>query len=145
MPGQVHIVDDDERFAAAMARRLRHAGHEVAVYASAEQFLGQLASGSVPGCVLLDVHICQMDGIALQRRLSELRCTLPIIFLSDDVDIPVVVLAIKADGEDFFAKPVSLSDLLRAIERALALNRSAREVRTQSDVIYARIAKIDTA
>ena len=91
MPGYVHIVDDDARFAAAMERRLKHAGYEVAVYASAQELLDHLPNDGIPSCILLDVQIPDLDGPALQRRLSELGSTLPIIFLTGYLDIPVTV------------------------------------------------------
>jgi hypothetical protein len=57
VPGFVHVVDDDARFATAMERRLKHAGYEVAVYASAQELLDRFPSDSVPSCILLDVQI----------------------------------------------------------------------------------------
>ena len=127
MPGFVHIVDDDAQFATAMERRLKHAGYEVAVYASAQELLDGLPSDRIPSCILLDVQIPDLDGPALQRRLSELGSTLPIIFLTGYPDIPVTVRTIKAGAENFFTKPVSSEDLLPAIERALVHHQASRE------------------
>ena len=142
MPGYVHIVDDDARFATAMERRLKHADYEVAVYASAQELLDRLASVSIPSCLLLDVQIPDLDGPALQRRLSELGSTLPIIFLTGYLDIPATVRAIKAGAEDFFTKPVSSDDLLPAIERALAHHQASSEQKTKLDIVYARIGRL---
>ena len=85
--GCVHIVDDDASFRTAMERRLKHAGYEVAVYASAQALLDRPPIDSVPSCILLDVRIPDVDGAALQKRLNELGSTLPIIFLSGDSDV----------------------------------------------------------
>ena len=65
-----------------MERRLKHAGYEVATYASAQHLLDRLPSESDPGCILLDVRIPGMSGPELQERLNELGSTLPIIFLT---------------------------------------------------------------
>ena len=48
MPGLVHVIDDDASFRRAMERRLKHAGYEVATYASAQHLLDRLPSESVP-------------------------------------------------------------------------------------------------
>ena len=106
MQGLVHIVDDDPSFLTAMERHLKHAGYEVAVYASAQALLDRLPSDSVPSCILLDVRIPGIDGPALQKRLNELGSTLPIIFVSGHVDIPLTVRALKEGAEDFLTKPV---------------------------------------
>ena len=120
MPGLVHVIDDDASFRRAMERRLKHAGYEVATYASAQHLLDRLPSESVPSCILLDVQIPGMDGPELQSRLSELGSTLPIIFLTGHPDIPTTVRTIKAGANDFLTKPVSSDELLQAIELAIA-------------------------
>ena len=93
--GLVHIVDDDASFRTAMERRLKHAGYEVATYASGEHLLECLPSDSVPGCILLDVRIPGLSGPELQERLSELGSTLPIIFLTGHPDVRTTVRTIK--------------------------------------------------
>ena len=143
MQGLVHIIDDDLSFLTAMERHLKHAGYEVAVYASAQALLDRLRSDdSVPGCILLDVRIPGIDGLALQKRLKELGSTLPIVFVSGHVDIPVTVRALKDGAEDFLTKPVTSDDLLTAIERAFARRRAFREQQTKLDVVRALIAKL---
>ena len=118
--GCVHIVDDDASFRAAMERRLKYAGYEVATYPSALHLLVNLPAESIPSCILLDVRIPGLDGPALQKRLGEIGSTLPIIFLTGYPDIPATVLAIRAGADDFLTKPVASEELLRAIEMAFA-------------------------
>ena len=142
MPGLVHVVDDDASFLTAMKRSLEHAGYEVASYVSAQHLLDRLPHESVPSCILLDVRIPGTDGPALQKRLKELGSTVPIIFVSGHVDIPVTVRALKDGAEDFLTKPVTSDDLLTAIERAFARRRAFREQQTKLDVVRALIAKL---
>ena len=142
MPGLVHIVDDDASFRTAMERRLKHAGYEVATYASAQHLLDDLPSESVRSCLLLDVRIPELSGPELQERLSELGFTLPIIFLTGYPDIPATVRAIKAGADDFLIKPVSSDDLLQAIERALARHEVTRGLKSKLDVVRAHVAAL---
>ena len=142
MPGLVHIVDDDASFRKAMERRLTKAGYEVTTYPSALHLLVNLPTESIPSCILLDVRIPGMDGPALQKRLAELGSTLPIIFLTGYIDIPVTVQAIKAGAADFLAKPVSSDDLLRAIERAIAQHEVTRALQSKLDMVRAYVAAL---
>ena len=142
MRGLVHVIDDDASFRRAMERRLKHAGYEVATYASAQHLLDRLPSESVPSCILLDVQIPGLDGPALQSRLSELGSTLPIIFLTGHPDIPTTVRAIKAGANDFLTKPVSSDELLRAIERAIAHHEVTFGLKSKLDMVRARIATL---
>jgi FixJ family two-component response regulator len=142
LPGLVHIVDDDASFRTAMERRLKHAGYEVATYASAQHLLDDLPSESVRSCLLLDVRIPELSGPELQERLSELGSTLPIIFLTGYPDIPATVRAIKAGADDFLTKPVSSDDLLQAIERAIAHHEVTRGLKSKLDVVRAHVAAL---
>ena len=142
MQACVHIVDDDASFLVAMERRLKHAGYEVATYPSALHLLVNLPTESIPSCILLDVRIPGMDGPALQKRLAELGSTLPIIFLTGYLDIPVTVQAIKAGADDFLTKPVSSDDLLRAIERAIAHHEVTRALKSKLDMVRAHVAAL---
>jgi len=138
----VHIVDDDASFRTAMERRLKHAGYEVATYPSAGHLLVNLPAESIPSCILLDVRIPGLDGPALQKRLGELGSTLPIIFLTGYLDIPVTVQAIKAGAADVLTKPVASDDLLRAIELALAHYQRIRDVKDKLDSVRARLGRL---
>ena len=127
-----------------MDRRLKKAGYEVEIYASAQHLLDHLPSESVPSCILLDVKIPGLDGPALQTRLCELGSTLPIIFLTGYPDIPTAVHAVKGGADDFLAKPVRSDDLLRAIERALARHQTSRDLHDKLEVVRARIGTLTT-
>ena len=142
MSGTVYIVDDDASFRTAMERRLKHAGYEVATYASAGHLMDRLPSDSVLGCILLDVRMPGLSGPELQGRLSELGSTLPIIFLTGYPDTSTTVRAIKTGAEDFLIKPVSSDDLLPAIERAIARHEVTRGRKRERDTARARIATL---
>ena len=142
MPGLVHIVDDDASFRTAMERRLKHAGYEVATYASAQLLLDRSPSESVSGCILLDVRIPGLSGPELQERLSELGSTLPIIFLTGYPDVQTTVRTIKAGAEDFLTKPVSSDKLFHAVERAIARHDATYRLKSTLDVVRSRVATL---
>ena len=139
--GLIHVVDD-ESFLRAMERRLKQAGYEVATYPSALHLLVNLPAESIRSCILLDVRIPGLDGPALQKRLGELGSTLPIIFLTGYLDIPVTVQAIKAGAADVLTKPVASDDLFRAIEQALAHHRTLRDPKDKLDSVRARVGRL---
>ncbi|WP_441241806.1 response regulator transcription factor [Tardiphaga sp. 768_D3_N2_1] len=119
MPGLVHVVDDDASYRTAIERRLKVAGYEVAVYASATQLLDQMPFNVRPGCILLDVQMPGLSGLELQSQLTELGSSMPIVFVTAHLDAATIVQVIKAGAEDFLTKPVTSEQLIDAIERAL--------------------------
>jgi len=137
----IHVVDDDAPFRIAVARLLRAAGYQVALYESGDHLLAN-PPGSGPGCVLLDMRMSGLSGLELQDRLAKLDSILPIVFLTGHGSIPMSVQAIKAGAEDFLSKPVSKKTLLEAVERALARHRERREQRDRLDDLRALVATL---
>ena len=119
MLGRVYVVDDDSTFRTAIERRLTKIGYVVATYSSGQDLLDRLPSQSELGCILLDVRIPGLSGPELQRRLTELGSTLPIIFLTGHPDIPTTVQTIKAHRHRVMAKMQvrSLAELVSLAER----------------------------
>jgi len=142
MPGRVHIVDDDASFRAALERHLKHAGYEVATYASAKHLLDHLPSDSVLGCILLDVRMPELSGPDLQDRLSELGSILPIIFITGYPDVRTTVRTIKAGAADFLTKPVSSDQLLQAVERAISYHSAANRQRIMLDLVRSHVSAL---
>jgi len=136
----IHVVDDDAAFRTAIARLLQACGYRVALYESGDRLL-QGPPGTEPGCILLDIKMTGVDGLALQDELAQRGVILPIVFLTGYGDIPTSVRAIKAGAEDFLSKPVSRETLVEAIERALARYEQAHQVQTQ---LAALRAVVDT-
>lgn len=130
----VHVVDDDASWRTSVQRLLSAAGHRVALYASAEQFLESAALDG-PSCVLLDMRMPGLTGLQLQQALAKLRRQVAVIFVSGHGDIPTTVLAMKGGAEDFLAKPVATEVLLRAVEQALARDREERGRREQLEAL----------
>jgi FixJ family two-component response regulator len=134
----VHLVDDDPQVARALARLLRGHGYRTAVYGSAEAFLAQ-RDPSAPGCLVLDVNLPGLDGLALQRRLAEGGPALPIVFLTGHGDIPMSVQAVKAGAVDFLTKPVTAEVLLGAVRAAVAQDAQARQAQAERAALRRRL------
>jgi len=110
----IHVVDDDPSVRKAISRLLRAAGYDVAVYGSAEQLLDQLLGQRGTGCILLDVVMPGLDGLAARKRLKTIGSSLPIVFMTGSTE------PIEDGATDFLRKPVSKEELLDAVERALS-------------------------
>lgn len=137
----VHVVDDDASFLKAISRLLRAAGFEVATYASAKDFLGrQPAEGA--GCVLCDLSMPEMDGLALQQALAASANPLPIVSLSGHAEVPQAVRAMRDGAEDFLTKRSDLGELMRAVERALLHDRERRERLERQCAMRSRFAAL---
>jgi len=137
---RVYLVDDAPGLRRALQRLLELEGLEVSAFASAEEFLAALPLEE-PACLVLDVDLPGLDGLALQERLGA-RPTLPIVFLTGKGDIPMSVRAMKAGAVDFLTKPVEAEALVGAVRAALARGAArAAEERARAE-LGARLAEL---
>lgn len=139
MTARVFLVDDQAAVLKALSRLLRSAGHEALAFDSAQAFLDSGCTDT-PGCLVLDLSMPGMDGLALQRALA--AGALPVIFLTGHGDIHTGVQAMKAGAVDFLTKPVDDDKLLAAVALALEQNRAARLERAECADIQARLASL---
>ena len=137
-PRNIFVVDDDPGVLKALSRVLREAGWRVETFESAEAFLARHDQGA-EGCLVLDVTMPGLDGLALQRRLAEAGQRLPIVFVTGHGDIPMSVQAIKAGAADFLTKPVQARELLAAVRSAIEQYESAREARAETADLRRRL------
>jgi RNA polymerase sigma factor (sigma-70 family) len=122
----VFIVDDDASVCKSLERLVRSVGLRGETFASAPEFL-QRAATDGPSCLVLDVRMPGVSGLALQEILAAAGHRLPIIFITGHGDITMSVRAMKAGAVNFLAKPVNDQDLLEAIQEAIARDRQARQ------------------
>jgi FixJ family two-component response regulator len=133
-PPFIHVVDDDPLFREAVARLLRAAGYQIALYNSGRELL-QGKGLADPGCILLDLKMADLDGLQLQQRLKETGCVLPIVFLTGYGEVPASVQAMKAGADDFLLKPVAKETLIDAVEYALARGRKLLDERNRIEAL----------
>jgi FixJ family two-component response regulator len=141
-PPNVFLVDDDASVRRALGRLIKSAGHNVQTFASAREFLGTKTGSEEAACLVLDVRMPGLTGMDLQRELQTINRNVPIVFITGHGDIPMSVKAMKAGAVDFLSKPVKDTDLLRAIERALARACRDRAEREIVEDIQGRVEKL---
>ena len=123
----VLVVDDDVRMREALHELLTSAELNVVTFGSAAEYLA-FARPELPACLVLDVELPDINGLDLQRQIAA-EHPAPIVFITGHGDVPRSVRALKAGAVDFLTKPFSESDLLGAIQAALAQDREARQTR----------------
>ncbi len=143
----VFIVDDDAgvREALAWLLRSRRLGSES--YASGQAFEVRLQQGftpSQPCCLLLDVRMPGLSGLALFEILVErgLVEVMPVIFLTGHADVPTAVAMVKRGAFDFCEKPFSDNALVDRIEQAIAQSSRVMLARRERDQLQARMGEL---
>ena len=115
----VYIVDDDASMRESLSSLIRAEGMVAEVFASPLDFLAARDLRDF-ACIVLDVRMPGLDGLALQEKLLERGTELPIIFITGHGDVPDAVRAMKAGAIDFLKKPFEDFELMGAITAALS-------------------------
>jgi len=133
---KVLVVDDEVRFARALAISLRARGYDVDTATTGEQGLEQAAHGH-PDVVVLDLGLPGIDGLDVLRGLRGWS-TVPVIVLSARHGEPSKVDALDAGADDYVTKPFGMDELLarlRALVRRAAPADEAATVETDDFVL----------
>jgi FixJ family two-component response regulator len=117
----IAIVDDDESFRSAVDSLLRSGGYRSVAFQSGAAFLDCDHKHEI-GCLILDISMPGMNGLELQRRLAEMKSSIPIVFVTGHFP-EWQETALKQGAFAFLEKTSSGGDLLKVIESALQSGR----------------------
>lgn len=135
---RVYVVDDEAAVRRSIGFMLKTAGIAVETFESGEEFL-KVAGNLDPGCVLLDVRLAGMDGLAVQQLLRDRGIMLPVIIITGHGDVSLAVRAMKAGAVDFIEKPFEKATLLTAIQLAQMHNAGREQLHALAEAAQARL------
>lgn len=137
----VFIVDDDASVRDALSLLLGLRGWRTISFCDAESFLNTWKP-EWSGCVLLDIRMPGMDGLALQKKLVELGAHLPVIMITGHGDVAAARDAFRHQAVDFLEKPLDDQKLMVAIEEALARAGESRQESAMQAALGLRLQRL---
>lgn len=119
MTRRVVLIDDDAAVLDSLDAVFSAADFEVAAFESATAFLKAI-SGLAPACIVTDLRMPEMDGLALVNKLKgEMGLAWPVIVISGHADVAEAVAAMRAGAVDFLIKPFPPQKLLAVVNTSL--------------------------
>jgi FixJ family two-component response regulator len=137
----VFIVEDDLSVRDALGLLLGLQGYSVSMFADAESFLGAYRPDWA-GCMLVDIRMPGMDGLALQQWLVDKGCRMPVIIMTGHGDVGSARQAFRAQAVDFLEKPIDQTRLIEAIADAHARYSAVRDESASSEELTNRLAAL---
>lgn len=129
----LHIIDDEVVIRESLAWLATSRAINATTYATAQEFLDAMSTSATMSprgeCILLDVRMPDINGIALFNQLSNsglISCR-PVIFLTGHGDVPMAVNMLKNGAFDFFEKPFNDNQLMDRVLEAMEASRQAVE------------------
>ncbi|MBN2215882.1 MAG: response regulator transcription factor [Pirellulales bacterium] len=122
----IFIIDDDPAVRQALTMLVRSMNLQAEAFESAQDFLDAFDAAR-PGCLLIDVRMPGISGLALLEHFNREELPLPAIVMSAYGDVPMVVRAMKAGALNFLEKPCRDQQLWEAIQEALKWDKQHRD------------------
>ena len=116
---RIYIVDDDEAVRKSLSRLLVAEGFDVEAFGDARLFLSEIDVSKM-GCVLLDLSMPEMDGLALQQALLDRRSPMSIVFLTGRATMKDCVIGMQRGASNFLVKPYVADELIQVLHKGLA-------------------------
>jgi FixJ family two-component response regulator len=134
----VFIVDDDDGILELARRLAQSIGLRAETYSSAHAFLASM-NPDLPGCLILDLRLPDMNGLALQQHLIAQDARWPLIFITGHGDVSLAASAFKAGAFDFLEKPFAGQQLLDTMRAAVSRDKELRARRTDRLEVASRL------
>lgn len=126
----VFVVEDDEAMREAITTLLEMCGYRVRAYPNGAALIAQIDRADA-GCIVMDVRMPEIDGLAFQRHMADAMIALPVIMISGYADVALSVKAMRQGAFTFLTKPFRDQDLLDAVSDAVRVERAAYPRRTE--------------
>ena len=115
----VAVVDDDLSVRRALSRLLAASGYRVSAFGSGRELLEWLP-GETPSCLVLDVRMPGLSGIAVHEAMRAAGHRVPVVFITGDVEIPATTRATGGGSVAILSKPVDDDELFATVHRLIA-------------------------
>jgi len=137
----IFVVDDDDAVRESLRALLESFGFAVREFSSARSFL-EAYNPSQNGCLIVDIRMPGMDGLALQEEITARAWSIPVIVITGHGDVPLAVRAMKAGAIDFLEKPFDDVLLVEGVKRALAMANETASEASQKREAQERLATL---
>lgn len=137
----VIVVDDEPDLRKHLVELIQSLGyHAIGCGSSTE--LQEHAARVASGCILLDIKLPGLDGLAIQEWLARSDIALPVIFISGAHDIDAVVQGMKGGAIEFLPKPIPEMALRKAVNAGVAKSRMLCCQRQSQQLVGALIGSL---
>lgn len=129
---KVFIIDDDNTVRESIKELFESVGLNTKVFTSSLEFL-ELYHPDMNGCIVSDIRMAGLSGLALQQKLNDMGCALPVIFITAYSDISVISDAFRNGAFDVIGKPFQEQQLLDTINAALQVDKESRMASSEKE------------
>lgn len=140
MPSTVFVVEPDAGAQRSLSWILRSAGFDVVEYRCGEDFLASLGDDS-PGCLLVNLRLPGMSGVAVLEELGRRGLAMPVILLTGYGEAMAAVEAFRSGAFDVVDEGFDLA-VIERVRRALGADSRRRQRSLARAELRARLSML---
>ena len=137
----IYIVDDKDDIRETLKLLFESVDLKAQAFSSAAEFLDAYPMGQ-SGCLIADVRMPEMSGLALQAEMAKRSIDLPVIIITGYGDVGMAVNAMKAGAADFIEKPYKEQELLDRVHKAISQNAEKRQESSEEQKAREQLAQL---
>ncbi|MGR2662926.1 MULTISPECIES: response regulator transcription factor [Chromobacterium] len=137
----VYIVDDDPAVLDSLAMLIAAQGMRTVTFPNAMEFLAHYGGNDI-ACLVLDIRMPQINGLALQEQLINKNVTLPIVFITGHGDIEQCRRAFQTGAIDFLTKPIDQARLIESLRKGIRLSILQHRKEEETQEVMGLLARI---
>lgn len=139
----VYVVDDDEDAVRPIVKVIEQIGLRAVAFGSAREFLDHYRPTG-PACLVLDVWMPEMSGVALQEQLAAAHLQLPVIVISAYADVRLAVEVMRHGALNFLEKPFRMQELVESIQEAIRRDQEQWRRREEQEAATRRFRQLSS-
>lgn len=132
------LVEDDRAVRESLTWMLDSSGMRVEPFSTPQKLLEGIDKAQ-RGCLLLDLHLPEMNGLELYDRLTSAGCHLPFVIMTAFSEVSNAIKAMRLGAVDFLQKPLDRDTLVDRIRTALELDKKQESYRLSQERLQARL------
>lgn len=137
----VYLVDDDAAVRDSLSLLMRSVGLQVKAFPNPSDFLAQY-QGNELGCLVLDIRMPAISGLAVQEKLLADGSKLPIIMITGHGDVAQCRRAFQNGAVDFLTKPIDEQVLIDSLQKAIRISLDEHAARRQTEEVHTRLGRL---
>jgi putative two-component system response regulator len=138
---RILIIDDEQSNVDLLRRLLERAGFGRVESTTDATQAADLYVRCRPDLILLDLHMPEMDGLAVLDQLNEIAeaSYLPILMMTGDMTPEARQEALRRGAKDFVSKPYHTDEVLLRIRTLLETRFLYFQVQSQNQILEAKV------
>ncbi|QKE27341.1 two-component system response regulator [Arcobacter acticola] len=106
---KIFLLEDNKTLNEAIKLKFELKGYKVYSYLCGEEAFNNITNGF--SCFLLDIHVPNVDGLKILKKIREYYDNVPVVIISSTVELDIIKKSYSFGCNDYLKKPFFIDEL----------------------------------